>query len=139
MAASTNNVLSKRRRASVNVNAGLPLETFSAPSSYAPSSKSPRTSVLLDELPGELGVLIVNHLTIEAMANLTLCNKTTAGWVSKSLLAKVTRCETNVEEGERERTEQGSRRKQQARPYVSFFLFPSSFVVLDGQRPRPSP
>lgn len=105
MAASANNVLSKRRRASVDVNAGLPLSTLSAPPSYAPSSKSPRTSVLLDELPGELGVLIVDHLTIEAMANLTLCNKTTAGWVSKSLLAKVTRCETNVEEGERERTE----------------------------------
>lgn len=102
MAASSNSALSERRRASFDVNASLPLpSTLSKPPSAA-YSRLPRARVLLTDLPCELGILIVDNLTIEAMANLVLCNKTTAGWVSKSLLAKVTRCETKVDEGERE-------------------------------------
>ena len=47
----------------------------------------------LDDLPPEIGILIVDKLDTEAGANLTLVNKTVAGWVAKCLLAKVTRCE----------------------------------------------
>jgi len=35
------------------------------------------------------------------MSNLTLTCKSTAAWVSKSLLAKVIKCETDKEEGAR--------------------------------------
>ena len=44
-------------------------------------------------MPPEIGILIVDKLDTEAGANLTLVNKTVAGWVAKCLLAKVTRCE----------------------------------------------
>ena len=105
MAASASIVLTKRRRASVEVNAGLPHSALSVPPSSSfstPPTKSQRTSapVKLDDLPTDLGHLIIEHLTIEAMANLTLCSKTTAGWVSSSLLRKVTRCEYDADAGE---------------------------------------
>ena len=106
MAASASIVLTKRRRASAEVNAGLPHSALSVPPSssfFTPSStKSQRTSapVKLEELPTELGHLIIEHLTVEAMANLTLCSKTTAAWVSSSLLRKVTRCEYDSDAGE---------------------------------------
>ena len=96
--ASTRDYLGKRRRASRDENArSLPTPTLSEPPS---SSARTCATFRLEDLPLELGVLIVDHLTIQGMASLTLCSKTTARWVSRSLLARVTRCETDMREGE---------------------------------------
>lgn len=66
-----------------------PLRTPPTPARTSPSR------FRLDDLPPEIGILIVDKLDTEAGANLTLVNKTVAGWVSKSLLARVTRCEVD--------------------------------------------
>ena len=103
-------VVTKRRRASLDVKHSVKHSRTSTDEdedssihnlSLAAPTKALASRVLLDDLPAELGVLIVNHLTIAAMANLTLCNKTTAGWVSKSLLAKVVKCEEDKDAGEK--------------------------------------
>jgi hypothetical protein len=107
-----NDAVSKRRRVSADLR--LPLLAFplSAPSRPLPPlsayfKTSRRARLLLDDLPEELGVIIVDGLGIEARANFTLCNTITANWVSKSLIVKIGRCESDDEEGEtREETRQ---------------------------------
>ena len=86
----------KRRKASFELApvlynpSGFSLSPLRTPPTPA---RTPPSRFRLDDLPPEIGILIVDKLDTEAGANLTLVNKTVAGWVAKCLLAKVTRCE----------------------------------------------
>ena len=86
----------KRRKASFELApvlydpSGFSLSPLRTPPTPA---RTPPSRFRLDDLPPEIGILIVDKLDTAAGANLTLVNKTVAGWVAKCLLAKVTRCE----------------------------------------------
>ena len=49
----------------------------------------PRASFQLTDLPSEIGILIADRLDTASRASMVLVNRTTASWVSKSLLARV--------------------------------------------------
>ena len=53
----------------------------------------PRASFQLTDLPSEIGILIADRLDTASRASMVLVNRTTASWVSKSLLARVNACQ----------------------------------------------
>ena len=53
----------------------------------------PRASFRLTDLPSEIGILIADRLDTASQASMVLVNRTTASWVSKSLLARVNACQ----------------------------------------------
>ena len=44
-------------------------------------------------MPSEIGILIADRLDTASQASMVLVNRTTASWVSKSLLARVNACQ----------------------------------------------
>ena len=86
--ASTSN---KRRKASFEVSPALDFSLRNPPTPE-PAASLP-SSFRLTDLPPELGILIASHVDTASAACLTLANKITASWVSKSLLVRVERCE----------------------------------------------
>ena len=55
----------------------------------------PRASFQLTDLPSEIGILIADRLDTASRASMVLVNRTTASWISKSLLARVNACQLN--------------------------------------------
>ena len=53
----------------------------------------PRASFRLTDLPSEIGILIADRLDTASRASMVLVNRTTASWISKSLLARVNACQ----------------------------------------------
>ena len=53
----------------------------------------PRASFQLTDLPSEIGILIADRLDTASRASMVLVNRTTASWISKSLLARVNACQ----------------------------------------------
>ena len=85
--------MKRRRSASPEVPSGS--EKLFSPLCFAPKANVPSSSLTLDGLPSEIGILISDCLDTASQASLALVNRTTASWVSKSLLARVTACQTD--------------------------------------------
>lgn len=97
--ARTTRSMKRRREASPKAPSGSENFTSFNPLCSPPGTPRhvPSSSLRLDGLPSEIGILMVEFLDTASQASFALVNRTTASWVSKALLARITRCQTDEE------------------------------------------
>jgi len=86
--------MKRRRKASFQDAPASRSEKLFSPLCAPPIRRDvPSSHFKLTDLHSEIGILIVDHLDTASQASMALVNKSTASWVSKSLLARVTACQ----------------------------------------------